>query len=270
MSPPDGPNRPAPAAPWEAARYLRFEAERTLPCRDLVRRLELDAPARIVDLGCGTGSSTAVLADRWPSARLVGVDLAEEMLRTARASSVAAEWIRADLSDWRPDAAFGLVFSNATLHWLPDHRRLVPRLFDWVAPEGALAFQVPARSDPSPAWLAARDAVLARPAWRGLAWPDVAEANVLPPADYYETLCGSARRIDLWDTEYVHVLDGPEAVVEWIRGTALRPGLARLPSVADRSRFLADLTGEIARAYPRRSDGSVLFPFRRRFLVAYR
>ncbi len=270
MSGPGGSMSPGTAAPWDSARYLRFEAERTLPCRDLVHRIELASPARIVDLGCGPGNSTRVLADRWPSARVAGVDHADEMLRTARASSVAAEWIRADLADWHPDAPVELVFSNAALHWLPDHRRLVPRLFEWVAPGGALAFQVPARSHPPPAWLAARDAVLAQPAWRAGAWPDASEANVLPMADYYEALAGSARRIDLWDTEYVHVLEGPAAVIEWIRGTALRPGLAQLASDAERSRFLDELTRAIAQAYPRRSDGSVLFPFRRRFLVAYR
>ena len=261
---------PEASSPWDSARYLRFEAERTLPCRDLIRRLELDAPRRVVDLGCGPGTSTAVLAARWPDARLVGVDHSREMLRRARASPLGIEWVEADLAEWTPEAPFDLVFSNAALHWLPGHRTLLPRLWNWVAPGGALAFQVPARSNPSPAWRRAVASVARRSPWSAHSWDDPAEANVLGLDAYYDLLSPSARRLDLWDTEYDHVLDGPEAVVDWIRGTALRPGLAQLPGEAERARFLGELTREIAGLYPRRPDGKVLFPFLRRFVVAYR
>lgn len=261
---------PAAAPRWDSAQYLRFEAERTLPCRDLVRRIDLDAPARLLDLGCGPGTSTAVLLEQWPSARAIGVDSSEEMLARARSSGPRAEWVLADLRTWDPEAKLDLVFSNAVLQWVDDHPARIPRLWSWVGPGGALAFQVPARGEPPAAWVEALDELRRRPAWRSDAADDEARSNVLPLARYYDLLRPDARRVDLWDTEYDHVLDGPEAIVEWLRGTALRRWLERLDRPGDRDRFLAELTEEIRARYPRRSDGSVLFPFLRRFVVAYR
>jgi len=255
---------------WDSERYLRFEAERTLPCRDLVGRIELDAPARVVDLGCGPGTSTAVLAHRWPASSIVGVDHSSEMLVRARALPLPIEWVCADLREWSPRSPLDLVFSNATLHWLPDHPSEIPRLWRWVAPGGALAFQVPVRGSSSRGWLEALERARSREPWRSLTWIDVAGANVLPLEGYYDLLSGEARRLDLWDTEYVHVLAGPGEIVEWIRGTALRPLLAQLPREEERTRFLGDLTQEVAQGYPARPDRKVLFPFLRRFVVAYR
>ena len=261
---------PREGAGWDSAQYLRFESERTLPCRDLARRVELDAPRRVVDLGCGPGNSTAVLRDRWPRARIVGVDSSAEMLVRARESAVEAEWTLADVRTWRPRTRVDLVFSNAALQWVPDHPQAIPRIWRWVAPGGAFAFQVPARSEPTPAWVRAMATVQRRPRWHRILERRAEETPVLPPASYYDLLASAARRIDLWDTEYHHVLDGPVAVVEWIRGTALRPWLTQLTEEADRAALLAELTREIARAYPPRRDGKVVFPFLRRFVVAYR
>jgi trans-aconitate 2-methyltransferase len=258
------------AATWDPQKYLQFEEERTLPCRDLVRRITLEAPDRIVDLGCGTGTSTAVLAERWPRARLLGIDQSTEMLERARTSPVRAEWSEGDLTEWRPASPFDLVFSNAVLQWLPDHSRLIPRLWEAVGPHGGLAFQVPARPPGAPEWARAIEAVVARSPDPKLLWDDAAESDVRSLPEYYDILGGLARRVDLWDTEYVHVLPGPGAVVDWIRGTALRPLLARLTEAGARDRFLSDLTREISERYPGRSDGKVLFPFLRRFVVAYR
>lgn len=258
------------AAPWDSRQYLRFEAERTRPCRDLVACIDLDSPHRIVDLGCGPGNSTAVLAARWPDSPLLGVDSSPDMLERARATSVRADWILADLHDWTPDGRFDLVFSNAALHWLPDHRTVIPRCFAWVSPGGALAFQVPARPVPPPPWVRALDTVRKRAPWAGVTGDLAPESNVLPLEQYYDLLSPEARRLDLWDTEYHHILDGPEEIVEWTRSTALRPWLARLPDDDARARFLEDLTAEVAGQYPRRPDGRVVFPFLRRFVVAYR
>jgi trans-aconitate 2-methyltransferase len=260
-----------PLSRWDARQYLKFEEERTLPSRDLVRRIELAGPTTILDLGCGPGNSTAILAERWPSARIHGVDSSAEMLETARASGTRAEWLRADLATWDPPTPSDLVFSNATLHWLPDHTTLVPRLFRWVAPAGALAFQVPARPAVPAAWTRALAEVRTRTPWSTLGGTeDPADANVLPLERYYDLLAPAARRVDLWDTEYDHVLPGPEGVVEWTRGTALRPWLGTLRSDAERAQFLDAYAAEVAREYPRRPDGRVVFPFLRRFVVAYR
>lgn len=257
-------------APWDPALYLRFEAERTRPTRDLVARLDLDRPRRIVDLGCGPGTSTAVLRQRWPEAEVVGVDSSAEMLEVARQSDPAVRWTEGDLRTWEPDRPFDLVFSNAALQWLPGHDRELPRLAGWATAGGAFAFQVPARAEPPPQWIQALDAVWRRPTWQGRAGGPESGANVLGLDAYYDILVAGSTRVELWDTEYQHVLDGPHEVVEWVKGAGLRPSLERLRDEAERSAFLRDYTQEIERRFPRRRDGRVLLPFLRRFAIAYR
>jgi trans-aconitate 2-methyltransferase len=253
---------------WDPARYLRYEAERTRPCRDLAARVEVDRPRWVVDLGCGPGNSTAVLRARWPEARLLGVDSSAEMLRAARTSGVAAEWAEGNIESWVPEAPPDVVFSNAAFHWVPDHLGVMARLVGRLGPRGAIAVQVPANdADESHAALRA---VVDRPAWRARLASVSRGEEVPPPAAYYDRLAPLTERVDLWDTEYVHVLDGPADVVEWTRSTMLRPWLAALGDGPDADRFLAEYAEEVARRYPTRPDGRVLFPFRRRFLVAYR
>ena len=261
----------APAPSWDSAQYLRFERERSLPCRDLVARLEFARPPRrIVDLGCGPGTSTAALACRWPDAELLGVDSSGAMLEVARTTLPSAQWVRADLERWEPAQPLDLVLANAVLHWVPHHERAVPRLFGWVAPGGALAFQVPARSDPPPAWVEALAAVRRRAPWTGRPDGDAAAQNVLPLERYYDLLSGPSRALDLWDTVYEHVLPGPGAIVEWLQGAGLRPWLETLADDDERRAFLQEFREEVSRRYPQREGGRVLFPFLRRFVIAYR
>lgn len=255
---------------WDTGQYLRFEQERARPCHDLVRRIELESPVRIVDLGCGPGNSTAILKGRWPGARIAGVDGSPEMLRRARATDPSVEWIETDLNRWEPPASYDLVFSNAAFHWVPDHTRFVARWWGHVAPGGALAFQVPAPGPPRRRWMGALREVLDRPRWHEVRMGDPTQENVLSLTQYYELLRNGSRKIDLWDTEYCHVLLGPESVVEWTKGTALRPLLERLTAETDRARFLSEYSVEIAHQYPPQGDGRVLFPFLRRFVIAYR
>jgi len=255
---------------WNSRQYLRFEAERTLPCRDLVQRIELEAPRRIVDLGCGPGTSTAVLLQRWPWADVVGVDSSPEMLEVARRSHPSVRWVEDDLRRWNPDHPLDLVFSNAVLQWVPDHPTELQRLWQWVAPGGAIAFQVPARETPAPAWLRTFTDIVQQPRWNGHSEGVAATFPVLSAEEYYDLFSPLARRVDLWDTVYGHVLPGPAAVVEWVRGTAIRPWLQELPSDEERAVFLQEYTHAIAAAYPERPDGRIVFPFRRRFVVAYR
>jgi len=254
---------------WEPSRYLRYEEERTRPCIDLVRRIDLEAPRRIVDLGCGPGNSTAVLRDRWPRAHLTGIDSSSEMLARARASPVDATWKEADLRTWSPRGKMDLVFSNAALQWVPNHQTLIPRLLDRVASGGALAFQVPANDERPGSWRAALARVVHRARWRARFPRPPALPRTESLATYYELLAPRSRRLDLWDTQYVHIMDGPEAIVDWVRGTGLRPWLDRLSDERERAAFLADLGRSFAREYPARSDDRTLFPFLRRFVVAH-
>ena len=252
---------------WDADTYLKFARERTQPSVDLAARVELSAPRRIVDLGCGPGNSTAVVARRWPDAAVEGVDTSPDMLATARKDHPRWLWRQADIAAWRAETPVDLVFSNAAFQWVPDHAILLPRLFAQVVPGGALAFQVPANYHHG-AHSIIRE-VAASPAWRESFPNGAREWQAQTASFYYDVLAPIARRLDLWETSYIHVLDGPEGVTEWYRGTGLRPWLDLLPDEASRTRFLADVTARFAEAYPRQADGRVLFPFLRLFAVAY-
>lgn len=254
---------------WNATRYLRFADERTRPCRDLEARVDFAAPRRVIDLGCGPGNSTAVLAERWSDADLTGLDSSSEMLATAQRNAPAIRWIAGDIAEWAAgdDGQFDVVFSNAALQWVPDHALLYRRLMDRVARGGALAVQIPARSN-SPAQRLIRD-MAGSEAWRGRFTAPPADWHAEPPGFYYDVLAGRAERLELWETEYQHVLDGPEAIVDWYRGTGLRPFLNALASEDDRTRFLAEYLDALRPCYPKQVDGRVLFPFRRLFLIAY-
>lgn len=254
---------------WNPAQYLRFEDERTRPCHDLANRIALAAPSRIVDLGCGPGNSTRVLAARWPDASITGLDSSAGMIAAARAAHPSYKWEQSEIGDWSAGAApaFDLVFSNAALQWVGDHAAIFPRLFARVASGGALAVQMPSRYE-SPAHRVTRE-LAASDEWRDH-FRDVADWHSHDITFYYDLLAPLAGRTDFWVTEYLHVLAGPEGIVEWYKGTGLRPYLNSLDTPMLRDRFLAQYLDGIRAAYPRRADGRVAFPFRRIFLIAYR
>ena len=252
---------------WDADQYLKFDAERTQPARDLLARVPLPAPRRIVDLGCGPGNSTELLARRFPTAEVTGVDSSPDMLAQARKDHPTGRWIEADIAAFTPDGAFDLIFSNAALQWVPDHARLFPALFAALPPGGVLAVQMP-RNFAAPNHALLRETA-ASPRWAAR-MPD--EARLMPVGDpglYYDLLTPIAARLDIFEIEYLHVLDGPEGVVEWMKGSGLRPFLQRLDA-SEHPAFLADYLDRLRVAYPSRADGKVLFPFRRLFLVAVR
>jgi trans-aconitate 2-methyltransferase len=251
---------------WNAGQYLRFADERTRPCRALAARTPIASPRTEIDLGCRPGNTTAVLAERWPKADLTGLDTSEAMLATARREYPRVRWEQGDIAAWASNGgpAFDVVFSNAALQWVPDHAIVYPRL---LARAQALAVQVPTASD-APAQRLIRD-LAASAKWRPRFQSTVADWQSHDPAFYYDVLAPHAAGIDLWQTEYMHVLDSPEAIVEWYRGTGLRPFLNALAE-EDRPHFLADYLDAIRPCYPSRADGRVLFPFRRLLLVAYR
>ena len=254
---------------WDANLYLQFASERTQPALDLIARVGLAHPARIIDLGCGPGNSTAALRQRWPDADITGLDSSAEMIVTASRAYPGERWIQADAATWVAEIPFDLVFSNAALQWLPDHARMFPQLMGQVAPGGVLAVQMPAHHM-SPLHQVTLD-VANEPAWRDRLAAAVGRSLTKEsPAFYYDVLQPLAARIDLWETEYYHLVDGPQAIVDWYRGTGLRPFLEALESAEQRQRFEKMMLEGYARAYPRQQDGRVLFPFRRLFIVAHR
>ena len=253
---------------WNADLYLQFANERMQPSLDLAARIRLEAPRRIIDLGCGPGNSTTVLRGRWPGAEIVGLDHSADMIAKARADYPVATWELGEIPTWSPVQKFDLVFTNAALQWVPDHAVLIPHLFAQVTAGGALAVQVPAHLE-SPVHRAILK-IADDPEWSVRLESARWMLNVATPESYYDLLCRDATGIDAWVTTYQHVLAGPEAIIEWMRGTGLRPFLEALPGDEPRDRFVARLLELVTDGYPRRADEKVIFPFRRLFFVAYR
>jgi trans-aconitate 2-methyltransferase len=248
---------------WDADRYLSFEDDRTRPARDLLARVPDVGPSYVVDVGCGPGNSTRLLVERWPEAVVVGIDSSPEMLAKARGDLPGAEFVEADLRDWTPPRQVDVVFSNATLQWVDDHPSILARLVSWLAPGGVMAVQMPANFD-APSHVSMRQ-VAARSRWRSRLEGALREAPVAAPQDYYEWLAPFGQ-VDIWRTEYFHTLHGDDPVFDWVSGTGLRPVLDRLDD-GDAAAFSAEYSEELRKAYPRRADGTTLFPFRRIFLV---
>ncbi|EDL58993.1 trans-aconitate 2-methyltransferase [Gimesia maris] len=253
---------------WDADQYLKYQRERTQPAIDLAARVRLEAPRRIVDVGCGPGNSTAVLSRRWPQAELSGLDSSAEMLETARESQPAVHWFQVDISSWEPETKYDLIFSNAVLQWVPDHEAIFPRLMSFLVPGGALAVQLPMHYD-SPLHYLVKE-VSERPEWS----EQTAEARQALGSEsrlfYYDLLAPQSSELELWETEYIHIMENVEAILEWFRGTGLRPYLQALPDDRDRARFETELLERYRAAYPLQANGKVLFPFRRLFIVSYR
>jgi trans-aconitate 2-methyltransferase len=257
-------------ASWSASQYLRFADERTRPCRDLVARIDVPNARRVIDLGCGPGNSTEVLAERWPAAAITGADSSAEMLQTAAETHPAWHWEHSDIAEWAaaPGDSYDVVFSNAALHWVPDHQHVLPQLLGRVNPGGAFAAQLPAYD--SPAHRVSRN-LAATPAWLHR-FPNGVPGDWYTHeiAAYYDILAPHCSRLDLWETEYQHILESRPAIVEWYKSTGLRPFLAVLTDPAERDRFLAEYLKGLEEFYPVRASGRVLFPFRRIFWIAYR
>ena len=249
---------------WDAERYLTYADERGRPFVELLSRVAAEAPADVVDLGCGPGNLTRMLADRWPETRITGVDSSEAMIAAARRDVPGITFEQADLRDWvaRGEQVDVLV-SNATLQWLPDHLELLPALVERVRPGGWIAFQVPGNfGEPSHTIrteLAAEEPYAAYTA--GVAVPSSHD-----PATYLEALADRGCTVDAWETTYLHVLTGEDPVFTWVTGTGARPTLQALPEGL-REEFATEFRRRLAAAYPTRPYGVVL-PFRRIFVVA--
>jgi trans-aconitate 2-methyltransferase len=251
---------------WDPDRYLTYADERGRPFVELISRIDAASPRRVVDLGCGPGNLTALLAARWPGATVTGLDSSAEMIEAARRDVPGIAFEVADLRAWQPPDPVDVLVSNATLQWVPGHLDLLPSLAGAVAPGGWFAFQVPGNFD-EPSHTIRRDLAV-EPAFAahtaGVAVPDSHD-----PADYYDALAGLGCTVDAWETTYLHVLSGPDPVFTWVSGTGARPTLQALPAYL-RPRFEAEFKARLAAAYPARADGTVLLPFRRVFVVARR
>ena len=255
------------AASWDPAQYLRFSNERLRPALDLLAQVPLQSVTNVVDLGCGAGNVTAILRQRFPNANVLGVDGSEAMLGKARTAVPSCHFVRADFATWIPENPFDLIYSNAALHWANRHETLFPRLISWLAPGGVLAVQMPAMHDAPMRRL--QNEVAAVGPWA----PILADAEIarglLSVGAYYDLLRPLLATLDIWETIYLHVLQGQDAVTEWAAGSSLRPFLDKLPDGL-RRQYRAAYSEALRPHYPRRADGSTLLPFRRLFIIGRR
>jgi len=244
---------------WDPEQYHRYSDERARPFHDLLARVGATEPARVVDLGCGTGELTALLAARWPGAVVEGVDSSPAMLARARPGD-RLRFTVGDVERWRAAEPADVVVCSAALQWVDDHEDVLRRLVDGLAAGGWLAVQVPGN------FAGASHVLLREVAARRLPGLPLRVAPVLDPAGYAELLADVGCSVDAWETTYLHLLAGADPILEWLRGTALRPVLAELPA-AGHDGFLAELGAALRTAYPAGRPGT-MFPFRRVFVVA--
>jgi trans-aconitate 2-methyltransferase len=244
---------------WDPKQYEKFRAERTRPFFDLLSRIPDRSYKSVVDLGCGSGDLTAALADHWPDARVIGVDHSDDMLAAAaeHADPGRLDFVKDDLATWKPARPVDLIVANASFHWVPDHETLLARMAAALAPKGILAVQMPDNFG-SPSHALLREAVGGK--------VELPHDHVLPIGRYVEIGQELGLHVDAWETVYQHVLPGKDAVLEWVKGTALRPVLKALQG-AELDAVLHDYAAKLRGAYPETPAGT-LFPFRRIFFVA--
>ncbi len=250
---------------WNPQQYLAFAAPRLQPAIDLLARIPLDSPRSVVDLGCGPGNVTPLLQKRWPTADILGLDNSDEMLSRAREAVPDVKFDKVDVSAWTPARKFDVIFSNAALQWIEGHDALFPHIAAQVSPGGVLAIQIP-RNFEAPSHSLMLDVVREGP-WRALLEPVWIAVPTQPPAFYYNLLEPLARDLQIWETEYLQILDGENPVAEYTKGTWLTRFLNPLDEPW-RSEFEAIYRSRVAAAYPPEADGKTLFPFRRQFILA--
>lgn len=265
---------PTPAViGWDAAQYDRYADHRGRPFHELVARVvaalgDRPAPRAVVDLGCGPGSLTATLATRWLDARILGVDASSDMLAAAAAHTIPGrlEFVAGDLATWEPPEPVDVIVANAAFQWVPGHLALMPRLAAQLRRGGVLGFQVPDNyHEPSHTLLLEQRL---SPTWRGKLAVDADRSNAVErPIRYLQALAEAGFDPDVWQTEYFQVLTGDDPVLEWIKGTAMRPVLSALDDEAERAAFVAELAPKLREAYPADRHGRTVLPFRRTFAV---
>ena len=250
---------------WDSKQYLKFEKERTQPSRDLIHRLDC-TPRTILDVGCGPGNSTSALRQRFPGATILGIDNSEDMIAKAQSNHPGLLFRFQEVdSSFQIDGKFDLIFSNACIHWIPNHAELIPNMLNALNPGGTLAIQIPKP------WNMPMYQILGRlqqqPEWTKIR--GVRNFHARQPEDYYNLLSEHAAEFAMWETAYIQTMDGIEGIVEWYRGSGLRPYLAAL-TAPEQEKLLAVLREELAEFYPLRTNGKVMMRFPRLFFTAKR
>jgi len=251
---------------WSAGQYVKFEDERTRPARDLLAQVPLASVERAIDLGCGPGNSTELIVERYGATNVSGLDSDDNMLEAARKRMPGTVFAKADLASWRPEGPVDLLFANAVFQWLPNHLDILDQLMDSLKPGGVLAVQMPDNLNEA-SHLMMEETGKSGP-WSETFAKKSVRRNPLPaPSVYYNRLIGKSARVDIWHTNYNHALENAAAIVEWVKGTGLRPYLDHA-GAEHRDAFTAEYLKHIEKAYPPLADGKVLLRFPRLFMIA--
>ena len=250
---------------WSSEQYLKFKNQRTQPAIDLAQRIADKNPRTVLDIGCGPGNSTAVLKSTFPAARIVGIDSSPEMIEKAKASCTDIEFKLCDIAaDMEKLESYDVIFSNACLQWVPDHKELIPALFGKLNDGGVLAVQIPMNYK-EPLFVVEND-VLSEPRW-GFADKEIRTVATLPPEEYFDILVSCTNDFDIWETVYYHRMPSVAAMVEWIKGTNLRPYLSVLDEKKAKE-LETEITVRAAEVYAKQENGEYIFRFRRFFFIA--
>ncbi|MDC7218936.1 MAG: methyltransferase domain-containing protein [Spirochaetales bacterium] len=243
---------------------MKYGRERTQPVIDLVSRIELNTPERIIDIGCGPGNSTAVLAGRWPKSRITGLDSSPAMIERARESGIEADWITADASTAQFPGTWDLIFSNAAYQWIPRQSELFHKLKANLKPGGIMAAQIPLFREMPMSRIIVEVGLQSR-------WGFSPQNEHYPThsrEEYYDILSGLFEHVEMWVTSYIHVMESHEAILEMMKSTALKPFLAQLDHEKERGDYEREILEGIKRDYPARGNNKVLYPFKRLFFIA--
>jgi len=251
---------------WNPNLYLKFDKERTQPSIDLVSRIDIDHPSRIIDIGCGPGNSTQILVHRWPDSQIIGVDNSPAMIEKAKKDYPNQNWQILDAGTDEIEGNFDIVFSNATIQWIPDHPKLFRKFYNLLSANGVLAIQIPLFWDMPLGKSIATIAENNR--WDSVTKGVIELFTIQDSTFYYDILSELYHSIDIWVTDYIHILDSQISILEMIRSTGLRPFLDRLENENDKKDFEAMVLKEIAEDYPLQKNRKVLFPFKRLFFTA--
>lgn len=250
---------------WDSEQYLKFKKQRTQPAIDLVKRITTKQPGKILDIGCGPGNSTFVLKKAFPQAYLLGVDNSENMIKAAKESYPDMNFQLCDVTTGIDSLdEYDVIFSNACLQWIPNHAKLIPMLFHKLNKNGVLAVQIPMNGQEP--LFRIMDEILSEPKWN-FSSMNIEKNEILLPEEYFTILSSCTDHFDLWETVYYHNMPSVEAMVEWVKGTRLRPYLQALDQIEAES-LIREITMRTAKTYRIQKNGEIIFKFRRLFFVA--
>ena len=252
---------------WNPGLYLKFDKERIQPSIDLVSRIRIDNPSRIIDIGCGPGNSTQILFQKWPHSEILGIDNSPAMIEKAKKDYPEQNWEILDAVKDQFPGTYDVIFSNATIQWIPDHKKLLNKFFHILNKKGVIAVQIPQFWDMPLGKAIERIAMESR--WNPLTKGATEVFTIHNYTYYFDQLSLFSEEIDIWETDYMHIMDSHYSILEMIRSSGLRPYLDRLLTEKDKNDFEAQVLMEIERDYPAQNNGKVIFPFKRLFFLAY-